>query len=238
MSCPPGKELYEGLCYDPCRTGYEREGGSCVAVCPEGFPETESYCLKEFDRTEVQAVCSPNFDTTENGLCRMKCEPGYVAEDTNVRRICRASCPPGLPVIDSQTCGNPTGAPCPPPLYQSGVNSCGRTIYTENDTEPLFCPEGSEQYLDVGVRGCYTTCPVGWITDGLVCRASVCPANTTDRGDRCEKDRTPSGQGVSPTTATPWWLWLMVAIVAAIAVITVTVYLVLRRPTPRVVAVA
>jgi hypothetical protein len=47
-SCPPGKTDIDGLCYDPCDSGYERQSlGLCSQICPAGLHDFGTGCTRQ-----------------------------------------------------------------------------------------------------------------------------------------------------------------------------------------------
>ena len=168
-TCPSGKQMQGGLCYDTCRSGYTGAVTMCVPDCPAGFRNDGLYCAKpaaygrgagfawQFGdalndsgmKSRCEAAHGPG-NCEKNGLIFYpKCKTGFVAIGAN---ICSPRCPSGMVDI---------GVSCQKVTYDRGVG-----------TIPV-CAAGLVN--DAGL--CYPPCPAGQTNGGPVCWAQQCPAN-------------------------------------------------------------
>ena len=101
--CPDGTDRVSGLCYDPCKPGYDDKSDGITGMkvqgmcykCPDGFKKTTAgMCHRE--------GCDANLErggqgTAGVGLCYPKCTDKFGPEykDSNGMNLCLKQCPPG-----------------------------------------------------------------------------------------------------------------------------------------------
>jgi hypothetical protein len=178
-SCRDGKVNVAGLCYNPCKPGYEFVGGN---ICqPKGGPGIKKTL---FDRQ----YCDGDKPKLVDGLCYPETKPGFGCTATTCSMSRNPNTPVGKPMWqyckDSDrhiegTDGNKLCyKDCPPRQHGiatmcipegnddvSGAKCIGSCIKYARENRK-YCPPN--QHLDGVKLMCYDDCKPGWTSDGVL----------------------------------------------------------------------
>jgi len=88
QTCPGGKNLSAGLCYDSCRSGYSNNAMTCTESCRDGYSLTGLSCNQNQPTTiarkitdrgvgTIPALICTNGLVNDAGLCYQPCKPSY-----------------------------------------------------------------------------------------------------------------------------------------------------------------
>jgi hypothetical protein len=209
-SCPTNSELIDGVCYDPCPTGFALDPTNkkkCIVVsesisrkkssdpileCPNGYEDLNGKCYKlcsgDFIESQDRTMCiSKDFTTTKNRefvSLQSSCPPGFTLDQATDK------C---LEICSGEWQTNPNNS-----------QECLKTSSSEflrNKTN-LQCPDGTQRINDTCYKPCDalntgnfifeysnlnenadTTCSKYYLNTESI--ADVCPDGTTNIGGNC-----------------------------------------------------
>ena len=171
QACPAGTALENGLCYPPCRPGFEPAGPVCWQPCPRGFRNDGAFCAKPPPYTVPAGTiprlgpCPPG--TTDDGTsCWSRTFPWTIRRTAFQRGracpagmrmdagLCYQRCREGYHNVGALIC-SPN---CPPGMTDIGV-SCARGTHTrgagiipdligpEDSRHPNFAPRQTNETM-------------------------------------------------------------------------------------------
>jgi hypothetical protein len=127
-----------GLCYKPCKAGYDGKGPVCWQICPAGYKDDGATCRKDahvFSQESkgrgvgtVPKTCPSDKPLFQAGLCYKTCPPNYK----------------GVGPVCWKTCANPTAK-------TGGVNmptECGAACSTSSQA----CATFTQQLTAAGLK--------------------------------------------------------------------------------------
>ncbi len=186
--CPDGQDRVSGMCYEPCKTGFDDKAdgitgakvqGMCYK-CPEGFKKTTAgMCQRDACDADKERGTGGGV-----GFCYPKCTDKFGAEytDSNGMTTCLKKCPAGT---------------------RTEPLTCMRDVQVKRSAqEDKTCPPGWSQ-TTVGPAGmCQQDCTDGYKKYGGLCyhpnvntalllktyEYGACPAGTRTEPATCFKD--------------------------------------------------
>lgn len=84
--CPEGKVYQAGLCYTPCKTGWDGEGPVCWKRCASGFTDTGFFCHREGSIVSANTSKCPWYNKCGLGDDCSTCPSGYENDGCTCRR--------------------------------------------------------------------------------------------------------------------------------------------------------
>jgi hypothetical protein len=202
QKCPEGFVYEGGLCYKPCRPGFESDG---AAMCYKQYPEFEGngllHTLTNITKKVLTNTGTPPTDCGggdyDAGLCYAPCRAGYVGrgpvcwadvEDVGagtMPKLFRKECYDGREYIDGLCYAN-----CPPgkervPGMPYLCRAVGEVSYTRSAGTVPKCSAGKTED-SAGL--CYDAAPAGFEKQSLGLVSQVCPPGSTDFGVGCLRE--------------------------------------------------
>lgn len=175
-----GSKRYEdGLCYQPCKTGYSGVAHLCWEHCPSGYRDDGAFCAKPAPYGRGAGFPWQFGDGLNLDNATKRCEKAHGAGKCEVwGAIVYPKCRAGFHNAGCCIC-SPN---CPSGMTDIGV-SCAKRVYDRGvGTVPTACT-GGKQYQD-GL--CYQPCRAGFHGVGPVCWGQ-CPAGFSDQGALCSR---------------------------------------------------
>jgi hypothetical protein len=161
-ACTGGKNLEIGMCYTPCKQGWDGAVTMCLRKCPSGYVNTGLSC-----HVDKALLVPANVD-----VCNMKttCPSGY----TNAGLLCglnTPSVPGGYEALVSGPAASGLDLTRQP--YDRGIGNAPTACLNgkENDTG-LCYPKCNTNFSGIGPV-CWGQCPAGWTNCGMGCAKSA-----------------------------------------------------------------
>ncbi|XP_052101593.1 proprotein convertase subtilisin/kexin type 5-like [Mytilus californianus] len=186
--CPNEKFMHNNTCFDKCPGGMKSHLSSCIKICPNSHPITDSQsqsCVRVCPKNSVlknnlSCVSSCPVDSIyiENQRCVERCDRyDAVIETTRQGKKCHDKCPQHLFLeeISNRCVGN-----CSKGLIVNNIckqiEKCPFQKYIEHSLIGRRCANRCSQKFFLNGANCVKECPPGKVIAGIEC-LDTCPSS-------------------------------------------------------------
>jgi len=161
-SCNSDRVKHAGMCYTPCKDGFEGKVTMCLRVCPSGYANWGLTCHIDKPLLVGAKVDVCNASTS--------CPSGY----TNAGLLCGLNTP-GVPSGWKAAVAGPAGSglDLSREVYDRGIGLAPSVCDADKENSSGLCyPRCKPNFSGIGPV-CWGTCPKGWTDCGAGCAPSA-----------------------------------------------------------------
>ena len=168
QGCTGGRNLEVGMCYTPCKQGWDGAVTMCLRQCPGGYVNTGLTCHIN------KALLLPA--TVDVCNARTSCPTGY----TNAGLLCGLNTPAVPAGYEAMITGPAaSGLDLSRQIYDRGIGNAPTLCDTNKEKDAGLCyPTCKPNYSGIGPV-CWGQCPAGWVGCGMGCARNSNACATT-----------------------------------------------------------